>query len=742
MRVAPTVTLSPEERARLLRRRGAGGDAGQRAAIILLAARGVEDQRIAREVGIDRQTAARWRRRFLTERLGGLSDSRRSFRRGTIPEEKLKAIVRETLRPAAAFQRPWSSRALGRRFGVSHMTVRRLWASYRIRPSRFEAVPARPDPVAATAAWDVVGLTLSSTQAAIVFTLHPVPPPSPGENGGTVPPSPGATWRDRDVPPLDPSQLGSPPGEADAPGTGRGARRPPASDLLGFLGELEARTSEGPGLYALVAGTPNRHDPTVRPWRIRHPRIELEWVNTYEEWTRRATGQLLALGRTPTRPRGHGARAEVARSLARSITNYREDGGRFQWAASPREIADAEAAYRLRYELAVTGHTGFNTPPRAGEPMPEAVGSEDLLRRSARTVLRSYLRLRAGERLTVESWTGTLDYANALSLEALRIGARPLVLYQDEPGYWAATTEVPARNLAQVGDHRRAALERSDAFISFFGPSDRERFHSLPNALRSRLGAYQEVLYEAAAKSGARVVQMAIGRASAASARMYGVDLGPWRSELLEATSVPPRVLHRRGTSIARRLATGREITIAHPNGTRLALRLGGRTPVVSDGRVAAARPRGDWSLVTLPAGVVTVAVDESYGNGNFVSNVPSSAALSYAVGWYQGARWEFAKGRLRRYRYEAGQELFGQSYERAGAGRDRPGAVSIGLNDRIDRAPLLEDQGLGTVTLQIGRNDRLGGRTRGNWWAWSMLRGATVAIDGERIVDAGSLVE
>jgi hypothetical protein len=138
----------------------------------------------------------------------------------------------------------------------------------------------------------------------------------------------------------------------------------------------------------------------------------------------------------------------------------------------------------------------------------------------------------------------------------------------------------------------------------------------------------------------------------------------------------------------------------------------------------------------------VSVALDESYADGAFLANVASSCGLSDTVGEFAGGRWTFEKGRLARYSYGKGQELFAQSYERAGRGRDRPASVSIGLNPRIENAPLLEDQGLGTISLNIGRNDHIGGSTRTPWWAWLFLRGGDLAVDGKPLVRAGSLVE
>jgi transposase len=173
VRVAPPVELSPEERARLQRLRGRGGLRRRRAEIVLLAAEGLQDLEIGRRVGVDRQTAARWRRKFLTSRIGGLDARRAANRVGRIPEETLQAIVRTTVARSPPGGRSWSTRRLARELGVSHMTVRRVWESYGIRPVRFEASPSRADPTSSRAPWDVIGLYLTTSVAALVVTLHP-----------------------------------------------------------------------------------------------------------------------------------------------------------------------------------------------------------------------------------------------------------------------------------------------------------------------------------------------------------------------------------------------------------------------------------------------------------------------------------------------------------------------------------------------------------------------------------------
>ena len=69
MRIAPAVTLNPEQRAALERRarsRSLPARVVERARIVLCAAAGQADKDIAHALGITPKKVSRWRRRFLT----------------------------------------------------------------------------------------------------------------------------------------------------------------------------------------------------------------------------------------------------------------------------------------------------------------------------------------------------------------------------------------------------------------------------------------------------------------------------------------------------------------------------------------------------------------------------------------------------------------------------------------------------------------------------------------------------
>jgi leucyl aminopeptidase (aminopeptidase T) len=739
VRVAARVVLSPEERARLSRwahARGAFEPRALRAQIILAAADGEQDLAIAGLLDLNRRTVAKWRRRFLASRLRGLADpTSPGLRPPRISAETVRAIVRRTVAGSSGRGPPPSTRSLAAAHEVSHTTVRRIWEAHHLRPGGVTATPLRAEPPLPLETRDVVGVFLHAPVYAIALTL--APRTGSGERTPLVPVGAAATAA------LDgrsPSSLHLLLGQLPEAGGRGSSERVRISDFLRWLSGVYR--AAGPLLPVRVVMTPLPPVPLLDRWLLRHPTVRLDVLPLAADWKRQVYAEIQRAGQAPVPLGRRSRRGESARSLVLALSHYASDGNPFDWTATDREVHRGEPGVRLRYELSATGHAAF--APRGGaKPPGEAAGREDdaHARRMARTVLREALRMRPGENLLVETWTETLPYANAFVLEARRLGARPVLLYEDEPTFWATMADAPVSHLRGLGNHHRALVERSDAMVSFFGPSDRERFHALPRRVCNAWSDAMDGIYRAAARGGVRAVQMALGRASAASARMYGVDLPTWRRELVEGALVDPAELARRARRVVAPLEHGERVRITHPNGTDLELRLKHRRTSVSDGRVGRAAPKGTWELVTVPAGVVAVAVDERYAEGTYRSNVLTSAGMAGPVGELAGGTWTFEHGRLTRFRYDLGHATFADSFAGAGPGRDRPAALSIGLNDRLSIAPLLEDQSLGMTTLQVGRNDHLGGATHAAWWAWLYLRGADIRVDGEPIVRGGRLV-
>lgn len=366
---------------------------------------------------------------------------------------------------------------------------------------------------------------------------------------------------------------------------------------------------------------------------------------------------------------------------------------------------------------------------------------ESTRRELARNLLQNVLQIKRGENLLIETWSSTLPWAASLVLEARMVGARPLLLVEDEATFWQSVKEAPAANVGQVGSHDWAALKESDAHVYFYGPLETTLEDALPRSILARMNAGDHEWFRLIEKYGVRSVRWDLGRTSDRWAKKYGVGLAEWRRELIDASLVDPRAMQRSGARIGGALRRGREVHITHPNGTDLTLRLAGRRPSVHDGVIDASDVRaGDvWTVV--PSGVVTVAVDETFAEGTFVPDITGVMFVRGVEEPLAPGSWTFRKGHLTGFSHRTGDERFRRAYKALGPGKDRPGLLSIGLNAKISSIPLLFDQEQGVVTLAIGRNSHQGGSTQTpRFTAYRSLRGASVEVDGERIVDGGHL--
>lgn len=366
---------------------------------------------------------------------------------------------------------------------------------------------------------------------------------------------------------------------------------------------------------------------------------------------------------------------------------------------------------------------------------------ERVRRQFARNLLHNTLRLTRGENLLVETWDATLPWAVSVTLEARAMGARPLLSVKDEASYWRSLTDARSSQLGKVGDHEWAALRSSDAFVSFYGPMDAEREERLPPAAQRRLQSNNHELMRTIQKYGVRTVRWDLGRTSELWARRYGVNLATWRSELVQAASVDPRRLRKEGLAVGERLRKGRELRISHPNGTDLSLRLGSRRAKLDDGVIDKEDLRAGDLVVVIPSGVVSTTLVETFAEGTFVPTGTGALWTHEEEGHLPPGRWTFHEGALADFAIPSDGVRLRRELRRLGNPRVPVGQISVGLNRRISSIPLLFDQEYGTLTLEIGRNAHLGGRSRvPHLLAFLPLRGGTMEIDGEPVVVAGRL--
>src|SRR3989304_4697899 len=137
---AAPLPVSPEHR-QILERWGRAPSTppniATRARVVLMAAQGTANKRIADELGVTRSTVILWRSRFteggptaLTETAPGRG------RKPAIGAERIKALVDATLHTTPPGATHWSCRTMAAAQGVSPAPVQRIWAAHGGAPPR------------------------------------------------------------------------------------------------------------------------------------------------------------------------------------------------------------------------------------------------------------------------------------------------------------------------------------------------------------------------------------------------------------------------------------------------------------------------------------------------------------------------------------------------------------------------------------------------------------------------------
>ena len=173
-RPTEALVLGGDEKATLegwTRRRKSAQALALRARIVLECASGKSNSDVAAILRVTRQTVGKWRARFLLNRLDGLLDEPRPGAPRRIGDEKIDAVVTQTLESAPRDATHWSTRSMAEVCGLSHMTVKRIWAAFGLEPQRVETFKLSTDPLFVDKVRDIVGLYMDPPDRALVLSV-------------------------------------------------------------------------------------------------------------------------------------------------------------------------------------------------------------------------------------------------------------------------------------------------------------------------------------------------------------------------------------------------------------------------------------------------------------------------------------------------------------------------------------------------------------------------------------------
>jgi transposase len=327
----------------------------QRARIVLRAAEGTPNRRIAAELRVAPMTVLLWRERYARAGLAGLADEARPGRPPTYGREERDRVIALTLEPPSDGTTHWSARRLARRVPMSETTVWRIWQTVGLKPHRTETFKYSTDPALEAKVRDVVGLYLAPPERAIVLSLdEKTQIQALDRTAPMLPLRPGQVERHtHDYKRNGTTSLFAALEVATGTVTTEARARHTGADFLAFLRRVE-RAYPGGELHVVLDNVSTHKTPDVRAWLERHPRITFHFTPTSASWMNQIETWFGILSREAIRRGSFGSVKELIARIDLFAANWNAGSSPFAWVKTADEIL--AKAVRKRPATNEAGH--------------------------------------------------------------------------------------------------------------------------------------------------------------------------------------------------------------------------------------------------------------------------------------------------------------------------------------------------------------------------------------------------
>ena len=353
MRVAATIELSAGERERLVtiaQSRTVSVRLAERAAIVVLAADGIDNTTIGVMLGLDRVVVGRWRNRFAAHGLAAIA---RDQARGGRPVNTDVARVIELTtqdQPDAATQ--WSVRLMAQATGISKSSINRIWQKHGLKPHRIKHFKVSRDPAFAAKLEAIVGLYMSPPEHALVLCLDEksrkgdesqVQALDRTQPGLPMKPGCAATMthdykRHGTTTLFAAMSTGAGLGPLDGTVISQCAPRHRHQEWLSFLKLVERKTPVDKTLYLICDNYATHKHPAVLAWLNKHPRIHVQFTPTSASWLNMVERFFRSLTVDALRRGVFTSVADLRVTIENYITVHNQNPKPFVWTAKANDI--------------------------------------------------------------------------------------------------------------------------------------------------------------------------------------------------------------------------------------------------------------------------------------------------------------------------------------------------------------------------------------------------------------------
>lgn len=312
----------------------------RRAQIILMAANGINNQTIAKKVGLSGRMVGIWRQRFLDQGLMGLYDEPRPGGPRSISDERVVKLIQKTLQSRLKDGSHWTCRSMAKEMNVSKATVQRIWNSFNIQPHRQKHFTLSTDPLFVEKVRDIVGLYLNPPDKAIVLCVDEKSQVQALERSQPVLPMglgyvQGVTHQYRRHGTLT---LFAALDLASGQIMSQCKKRHRHQEFLQFLKQIDANVPEALDIHLVIDNYATHKHKKVKQWLAVRPRYHVHFTPTYSSWLNQVEIWFNIITQKAIRRGSFGSVKELSKKINRFVKNYNANCKPFSWTATADSI--------------------------------------------------------------------------------------------------------------------------------------------------------------------------------------------------------------------------------------------------------------------------------------------------------------------------------------------------------------------------------------------------------------------
>jgi leucyl aminopeptidase (aminopeptidase T) len=364
--------------------------------------------------------------------------------------------------------------------------------------------------------------------------------------------------------------------------------------------------------------------------------------------------------------------------------------------------------------------------------------------RDMRSVARNLVQagmVKQGDKVLINGSVRDAALLEDIAVEAMKVGAHPLITLSSDRLLRRSYDEVPARFDNATSPVGKLLVDEFDVQINLDVGENEGVLAGVPMARRTARNKAGEPIADAFFKRRVRSVNLGNGLYPTATlSRRLGVNQSDLAAAFWRASAVSPTSMRTRANTMRQVFAKGQVVTLTAANGTNISFRVDADRALISDGALTEERVRqGSAAASTwLPAGELMLPAANGTANGTIVLD-----RYLFDGRLIRGLTLVFAKGSLTS--MTAANDMSGlkAAYDAAGGAKDRFGYIDIGLNPET-RLPVGSGRIVwtapGSVVIGLGDNRGFGGGNTSDFGMAAQLSGATVTVDGTPVVANGRL--